>query len=168
MQTKQKIPLHLRGARLQRYLQYYIIFVGLMALYSVALDIAGASNIIIVIILLGLTGGAVYSLFFNRKKRSEKQSAQLSAEATEARPDASSVELYDVYDGLLRRDMRMEAVFWCFLCALALLCAFLLYVSGATLLSVRIGLYGIAPFLFLTAAWQLIASLLPDYSGFAE
>ena len=159
MNKKDRICLY--GARLNRFGVRILIFIGMLALYSLVTgataDDAGMF-LYGLIVLIGLAGLIVYGWFKSRKKREINRSHQLAAEVIVLYPSASSEEKQSLYAQRRSREMRLEALLYLFLAVLAALWFWGLYAVDAFPFSWIWGLTVILPILLLISAVLLLLS----------
>ena len=156
--------IRLFGARLQRVIGRFFLFIGMISLYS--LTTGGAADdlgrfLYGAILTIGLTIGIVIWWFRSRDQRELDRSHQLAAEVEELYPYLSRGEQEQLFFRRRGRERRFEALFYLILAALAGLWFWAMYAVGAQPLSWTAGWLVIVPALLLIALGLLIASFIP-------
>ena len=163
MNKKDRICLY--GARLNRFGVRILIFIGMLAFYSLVTgataDDAGRF-LYGLIVLVGLSGLIIYGWFQSRKKREINRSHQLAAEVMVLYPSASLEKKQSLYAQRRSREMRLEALLYLFLAVLAALWFWGLYAVDAFPFSWLVGLWVILPILLLISAVLLLLSFIPQ------
>ena len=152
------------GARLNRLIYRFFIFIGMLALFSLALG--GAADdfgrlVYGVILVIALSVGIVILWFRSKPQRDIDRSQQLAAEVSLSIPDAPVEEQNHEYTLRHRREMRMESLWYLGFAALAGIWFWGMYAVEAASASWTIGFLGIVPGLLLIALARLVFSVLP-------
>ena len=162
---KKKDRIRLYGARLNRFIYRFFIFIGMLAFYSLVYgagpgEDAGTASFgqwFVIVLAIGL----VVIWFRNRDQRELDRSHQLAAEVALLFPYATEAEQNHEYTLRRQREMRLEALFYFILAVITFVWFYGMYAANAEAASWVIGVIIIAPGLLLISAVLLVRSLLP-------
>ena len=161
---KKENRLRLCGARLNRFIYRFFIFIGMVALFSLMIGASAPGEerrAMGVLLIAGLSVGIVILWFSGRRQRELDRSQQLAAETALLFPYADAEELNHEYTLRKRREKRLEALFYLILALLAGVWFWAMYAAEASAASWQIGLLVIAPGLLIISAVLFILSVIP-------
>lgn len=149
--------IRLYGARLKRLFIHFVVFWGLLVVYSMAAAETSAVIVFIVFSVIGI-GGLIMgkSSTFDHERE-----LQVTRETIEADPKASGEELRMAYQKRMGRDKRLDALACLLFAGFVALWILVLKISDAPDLTMLIGWCVLTPAPLVLALVLLISSFLP-------